>query len=113
MPLPGLGAKASGKPPPAPGVSLVTVGAAPSRLLMPLRQVLQSWALALLVCRQDPRALERPGGEEETQEGGLLTRAEIQSVPESADNAREDNTATKAILGKPPALSPGRKNSVS
>ncbi|KAG5202410.1 hypothetical protein MJG53_011192 [Ovis ammon polii x Ovis aries] len=78
---------------------------------MPLRQVLQSWALALLVCCQDPSALERPGGEEKTQEGGLLTRAEIQSVPESADNAREDNTATKAILGKPPALSPGRKNS--
>lgn len=112
MPLPGLGAKASGKPPPAPGVSLVTVGAAPSRLLMPLRQVLQSWALALLVCCQDPSALERPGSEEKTQEGGLLTRAEIQSVPESAVNAREDNTATKAILGKPPALSPGRKNSV-
>lgn len=46
----------------------MTVGAAPSRLQMPLRQVLQSWALALLVCHQDPSVLGRPEGEEETKE---------------------------------------------
>ena len=53
---------------------------------------MQSWTLWFVVKTPVPWGDLEVKKRLKSQEGGLLTRAEIQSVPASANNARGDNT---------------------
>lgn len=66
----------------------MTVGAAPSRLQMPLRQALQSWTLWCVVKTPVPWGDLEVKKRLKSQEGGLLTRAEIQCACECQQRKR-------------------------
>lgn len=66
----------------------MTVGAAPSRLQMPLRQALQSWTLWCVVKTPVPWGDLEVKKRLKSQEGGLLTRAEIQCACEFQQRKR-------------------------